>query len=201
MDSEPDTGVAAETGAEVDAEGDSEAGMSAGLRSSLEWGAVIVGALAIALVIQAFLFQAFLIPSGSMQPTLDVGDRVLVNKLSYRSGQPSRGDIVVFKRPPGQPESEIQDLIKRVVGLPGDELESIDGQVFLNGEAIDESYLPPETQTQNLPLTEVPEGTVFVMGDNRDESFDSRFFGPVDQDLIEGRAFVRIWPLGHLGGL
>ncbi|HUW01045.1 MAG TPA: signal peptidase I [Acidimicrobiales bacterium] len=175
--------------------------MSGGLRSSLEWGAVIVGALAIALLIQAFLFQAYLIPSGSMQPTLDIGDRVLVNKLSYRSSEPSRGDIIVFKRPPGQPESEIKDLIKRVVGLPGETLEAVDGQVLVDGEPIDESYLPDRTQTTNLPQTTVPDHTVFVMGDNRTESFDSRFFGPIDTDLIEGRAILRIWPLGDFGGL
>lgn len=175
--------------------------MSAGLRSSLEWGAVIVGALAIALLIQAFLFQAFLIPSGSMQPTLDIGDRVLVNKLSYRTSDPNRGDVVVFKRPPNQPDSDIKDLIKRVVGLPGDRLEAIDGIVNVNGVPLDESYLPAGTETTNLPLTTVPAGHVFMMGDNRAESFDSRFFGAIDIDLVEGRAVLRIWPLGDFGGL
>lgn len=175
--------------------------MAPGLKSSLEWGAVIVGALVIALIIQTFLFQAYLIPSGSMQPTLDVGDRVLVNKLSYRSNDPSHGDVIVFKRPPGQAESEIKDLIKRVVGLPGETLEAVDGVVFVDGEPLGESYLPEGTVTLNLPATTVPDGTVFVMGDNRGESFDSRFFGPIDVDLIEGRAFLRIWPLGDLGGL
>lgn len=171
------------------------------VRSAVEWGAVIIGALAIALLIQTFLFQAFLIPSGSMQPTLHIGDRVLVNKLSYRSGGPSRGDLIVFTRPPASPESDINDLIKRVVGLPGETVEAVDGAVLVDGEPLDESYLPEGTPTDNLPPTPVPDGMVFVMGDNRTESLDSRIFGPIDIDTIEGRAFLRIWPLGHFGGL
>jgi signal peptidase I len=159
-------------------------------------------------VVRAFLFQAFWIPSASMEPTLHEGDRVLVNKLSYDLHDVHRGDVVVFKRPiePGEligdhPENQISDLIKRVVGLPGDTIESRDGDVYVNGERLDEPYLPADTPTEGLDRQEVPEGTVFVMGDNRTNSHDSRAFGPIDQSSIVGRAFVRFYPLDDIGGL
>lgn len=171
------------------------------LRSLVEWGIVIGGALAVALVIQAFLFQAFYIPSESMEPTLQTGDRVLVNKLSYDLHDVNRGDVVVFERPPNEPPSEVHDLIKRVVGLPGDTVEGVDGVVLVNGEPLDESYLASGTITSPFSAVVVPEDHVFVMGDNRGNSRDSRFFGPIDESLIVGRAFVIVWPLGRVGGL
>jgi signal peptidase I len=171
------------------------------LRSLVEWAVVIGGALLVALVIQAFLFQAFYIPSESMDPTLQIGDRVLVNKLSYDLHDVNRGDVVVFERPPNEPPSDVHDLIKRVVGLPGDTVEGIDGTVYINGEALDESYLPDGTVTSPFKPVVVPEGHVFVMGDNRGNSRDSRFFGPIDESLIVGRAFVIVWPLGRAGGI
>ena len=172
-----------------------------GLRSFVEWVAVIAGALVIAVVIKTFLFQAFYIPSESMVPTLKIGDRVLVNKLSYDLHDVNRGDIIVFERPPDAPKDDIPDLIKRVVGLPGDTIESKDGDVYINGDLLKEPYLPADTPTDRLERQKVPEGQVFVMGDNRTHSLDSRSFGPIDQDLIVGRAFIRIWPFSHLGGL
>ncbi len=171
------------------------------VRSIVEWVAVIVGALIIALVIKTFLFQAFYIPSESMLPTLEKGDRVLVNKLSYDLHDVNRGDVVVFERPPNQPETEIKDLIKRVVGLPGDVIEARDGTVYIDDLPLDEPYLADDTVTENLPRQTVPADHVFVMGDNRGASQDSRVFGPIEEDLIVGRAFVRIWPVTHLGGL
>jgi signal peptidase I len=171
------------------------------LRNAIEWFAVIAGALVVALVIKTFLFQAFYIPSESMEPTLTRGDRVLVNKLSYDLHEVNRGDVIVFERPPNEPPSEIEDLIKRVVGLPGDTVEGRDGVVYVNGSPLDEPYLPAGVLTEPFAPIEVPAGSVFVMGDNRGNSRDSRVFGPIDEDLIVGRAFVTVWPLGRIDTL
>jgi signal peptidase I len=187
-------------------------------RAIVEWAILIGSALVIALLIKTFLFQAFYIPSESMKPTLNVGDRVLVNKLSYRVHDVNRGDIVVFESPPGG-DPRIEDLVKRVIGLPGETLEAHDGRVFINGRQVEEPYLVKNTLTcgnsgtQSLstckpfgPLT-VPGGEVFVMGDNRASSKDSRFLGeggdplPIKESSIVGRVFVRIWPLNDLGFL
>jgi len=170
-------------------------------KSILEWVGVIVGALLVALLIKTFLLQAFYIPSRSMEPTLRIGDRVLVNKLSYKVHDINRGDIVVFERPKDEPPDAIKDLIKRVIGLPGETVSTQNGQVYIDGRPLDEPYLPAGTVTDNLPPTKVPEDEVFVMGDNRGDSRDSRYFGPIDEGLIVGRAFVRIWPVTHLGFL
>jgi signal peptidase I len=166
-----------------------------GLRNLVEWIAIVVGALAVALIVKTFLIQAFFIPSLSMYPTLDEGDRVLVNKLSYKLHDVHRGDLVVFERPPGQPASDIKDLIKRVVGLPGDEIEARNGVVYIDGKRLDEPYLVDGVVTDNLPDQKVPAGHVWVMGDNRTDSADSRVFGPIDEDTIVGRAFIRVWPI------
>jgi signal peptidase I len=173
-------------------------------RTALEWLGVIGGGIAIALLVEAFLIQAFWIPSPSMEPTLDVGDRVLVNKLSYKFHDVNRGDVVVFERPPGAStgqNGEIKDLIKRVVAVGGDTVEAKEGNVYVNGDQIDEDYLEPGTPTDNLPLTTIPEGQVFVMGDNRTNSEDSRIFGPIDEDAIVGRAFIRVLPITDIGWL
>jgi signal peptidase I len=173
-------------------------------RTILEWLGVIGGGIAIALLVEAFLIQAFWIPSPSMEPTLDVGDRVLVNKLSYKFHDVNRGDVVVFERPPGAStgeNGEIKDLIKRVIAVGGDTIEAKDGEVYVNSEQVDEDYLEPGTSTDNLPLTEIPEGQVFVMGDNRTNSEDSRIFGPIDEDAIVGRAFIRVLPITDIGWL
>src|SRR5206468_8605748 len=129
----------------------------------------------------------------------DKGDRVLVNKLSYKVHDVHRGDVVVFERPPGQPANAIKDLIKRVVGLPGDEIEAKNGVVYIDGKKLDEKYLVDGVTTNNLPKQEVPSGHVFVMGDNRSDSADSRVFGPIDEDTIVGRAFIRVWPPPDIG--
>jgi signal peptidase I len=176
------------------------------LRSAVEWVLVIGGALVVALLIRTFLLQAFWIPSASMEPTLQEGDRVLVNKLSYDLHDVHRGDIIVFERPEdpdgaAHPEDDIKDLIKRVVGLPGETIEAREGVVYIDGEPLDESYLPTGTTTDSFPPRDIGEDQVFVMGDNRGNSSDSRVFGPIDQDLIVGRAFIRIYPLDDIGGL
>lgn len=175
------------------------------VRTWIEWGLVIGGALLVALIIRATLFQAFWIPTGSMEPTLHEGDRVLVNKLSYRLHDVNRGDIVVFERPDeGQAsaaEDDVRDLIKRVIALPGETVEARDGVVYVDGQRLDEPYLPEGTVTDMDQTYTVPEGHVFVMGDNRGNSHDSRAFGAIDEDTIVGRAFVRIYPLDDIGGL
>lgn len=173
-------------------------------RNTLEWVAVIVGAVLVALLIKTFVVQAFRIPSESMVPTLEMGDRVLVNKLSYDAHDLNRGDVVVFSRPatlPGGPD-EPKDLIKRVIGLPGDELLTRDGELYVNDQLLEEPYLPEGTPTYGIdePLT-VPEGEVLVLGDNRENSSDGRVFGTIPQDTIIGRAFMIMWPPGRIGAL
>ena len=192
-------------------------------RSLVEWVAVVVGAVVVALLIKTFVLQAFYIPSESMVPTLmggpgiPVGDRVFVNKLSYHLHGVNRGDIVVFDRPPLlEADPEVDQLIKRVIGLPGDSITfgPTDHRVYVNGQPLDEPWLPTGVQTdaRNRPAAYtprcgatdpcvVPPGSIWVMGDNRPFSEDSRFFGPISQDLIVGRAFVIVWPLSRFGGL
>jgi signal peptidase I len=168
-----------------------------GLRNTLEWVLIIGGALLVAFVVKTFLVQAFYIPSGSMLPTLEENDRVLVNKLSYDLHDVSRGDIVVFETP-SPAEGQIRDLIKRVVGLPGETVEVRDGHVLIDGRTLQEPYLASGVTTGPLEPQKVPPDHYFVMGDNRANSRDSRFFGPINESLIVGRAFVRVWPLGRL---
>ncbi|MCH2416382.1 MAG: signal peptidase I [Acidimicrobiales bacterium] len=178
-------------------------------KSVVEWAVVLVGAIGLALLIKAFLFQAYYIPSPSMNPTLLEGDRILVNKLSYNLHSVNRGDLVVFS---AQEETKGKDdLIKRVIGLPGEFVTVGDGKMEINGGLLLEPYLPLQTEINSFatPVNcvnrpeetsgcRVPSDHVFVMGDNRSNSRDSRFFGPVPIEDIEGRAFIRIWPLGDM---
>jgi signal peptidase I len=182
------------------------------IRTSMEWVAVAIGALVVALLIKAFLLQAFYIPSASMEPTLHEDDRVLVNKLSYKIGDVERGDIIVFEKPEGA-GGDIDDFIKRVIGLPGETVSFASGSVFIGGDKLTESYIDgAETSSgsvirgcTNEPAVAdtcvVPDGMVFVLGDNRGSSQDSRFFGPIDEDSIVGRAFLKVWPIGDIGFL
>lgn len=168
----------------------------ASLRNTVEWVAIVVAALLAAILIKTYVVQAFYIPSGSMEHTLDIGDRVLVNKLSYRLHDLHRGDIVVFERPAAEAgDDAIKDLIKRVVALPGETVEGRDGRVFVGGRQLGEPYLPDTIVTTAFQPQHVPPGHVWVMGDNRASSKDSRFFGSIPESLIVGRAFVRVWPL------
>lgn len=171
------------------------------LRNAIEWALVIGVALGVAFAIKILLVQAFYIPSASMEPALRAGDRVLVNKVSYRLHDVHRGDVIVFRRPPNEPPSSIEDLIKRVIGLPGDTVEARDGAVFVNGLLLDEPYLPEDTYTSTFATLHIPAGHVFVLGDNRGDSRDGRFFGPISTDLIVGHAFVKVWPPSRIGRL
>ncbi|GAC1312739.1 MAG: signal peptidase I [Acidimicrobiales bacterium] len=173
-----------------------------GLRSLVEWVVIIAVALIGALIIRTILFQAFFIPSESMKPTLKVHDRILVNKLSYHAHAVHRGDIVVFKRSAlkGTPESQIKDLVKRVVGLPGDTVSTTpDGKVLINDHQLDEPYVHGQPTVPGIPAVVIPAHHLWVMGDNRTNSADSRYFGPIDESQIVGRAFILIWPIPDFG--
>jgi signal peptidase I len=172
---------------------------SSGIRGAVEWVVILVGALLVALVVKTFLLQAFYIPSGSMEPTLMIGDRVLVNKVSYDFHDVRRGDIVVFRTPPGEDNATIKDLIKRVIGLPGDTVEGHDGRVYINGNPLKEPYLPAGTTTSSFPAEKIGAGRLWVMGDNRSNSKDSRYFHTISTNLVVGRAFVKVWPLSQVG--
>ena len=174
-------------------------------RSTIEWVVIIAAALALAFVVKTFLVQAFFIPSASMEPELNIGDRVLVNKVSYRLHEIHRGDLVVFERPDCDgSDPAIKDLIKRVVGVGGDSVEGRDGAVYLNGERLAEPYLPPGQATGDFGPVKVPSGHIWVMGDNRENSKDSRFLCNSRPTFIQereviGRAFVRVWPVPAAG--
>lgn len=177
-----------------------------------EWGPVLFAAVVIALFVRLVLVQAYHIPSTSMVPTLEKGDRVVVNRLSYQFGEIERGQVVVFAKPQGTDGEN--DLIKRVIGLPGETVRLADDQVYINGLRLDEPYLAQPDSTrprltipgcaQVTPASDtcvIPEGHIFMMGDNRLGSSDSRVFGPIEIDSVVGRAFMRVWPLNNLGQL
>jgi signal peptidase I len=168
-------------------------------RVAVEWIVLIGAALVLALLIKTFLFQVFYIPSESMVPTLKVGDRVVVNKLSDVFGDVGRGDILVFEAPPEARSEDIADLVKRVVGLPGETLEGREGSVYVDGRRLDEPYLPEGTITRDFGPTKVPAGHLFMMGDNRVASRDSRSFGPIEESTVIGRVFLRLWPPRSIG--
>ena len=172
---------------------------------------VVVVAVLVAVLLRTFVVQTFFIPSGSMEPTLQIGDRILVNKLSYHLHGVNRGDIVVFSRPPAEDcgGPEVNDLVKRVVGLPGDVISLSRGYVYIDGKRLNESWLPateqgitsagPAGNRSNLAQPyRIPADNYFVMGDNRNDSCDSRYWGPIKQSLIVGKVEVRVWPISSL---
>jgi signal peptidase I len=174
---------------------------------------IVVGvAVLVAVLLRTFVVQTFFIPSGSMEPTLQVGDRILVNKLSYHLHGVGRGDIVVFSRPAAENcgGPEVNDLVKRVVGLPGETLSLSGGHVYVDGRPLDESWLPASAQGVTRPgpggtlyslqhAYKVPADDYFVMGDNRTDSCDSRYWGPIPKSLIVGKVEMRVWPLSSIG--
>ncbi|MEM6451561.1 MAG: signal peptidase I [Cyanobacteria bacterium P01_D01_bin.105] len=162
---------------------------------------LITIALAIALSVRFFIAEPRFIPSPSMVPTLAVGDRILVEKVSYRMRSPQRGEIVVFEPPPqlqAYGYSAQQAFIKRVIGVPGQTVQVTNGQVLINGEAISEPYLR-EAPTYEMPAIEVPDDSLFMMGDNRNDSNDSHVWGFLPTENAIGRAVFRFWPLDKLG--
>lgn len=168
------------------------------LRWIIELIAIVVAAFVLALLVQQFLVKPFAIPSPSMEPTLVQGDRVLVNRLVYHFRSPETGDVIVF-HPPGNLGSD--PFIKRVVAVGGDSVAVHDGMLWVNGVALSEEYIKELPIVGDFPETTVPQGYVWAMGDNRNNSGDSRVFGPVNEDAIIGEAFAIYWPLGHVGGL
>ncbi len=169
-------------------------------RNTVEWMIVLGSAVVVALILRAFLFQAFYIPSASMEETLLINDRVLVNKLSYRLHDVNRGDVVVFRRPENDP-GEFSDLIKRVIGLPGETIEARSNTIYINGQALIEPYLSAGEIIGDFGPVDIPDGELFVMGDNRDNSGDSRLFGTIEEDRLTGRAFFLFWPFSRAGSL
>ena len=192
---------------------------SSHVRTFIELPLLVVVALVVTLLVKALLAQAFFIPSASMEPQLLVHDRVIVSRTSYRLHDPHRGDIVVFPSPAVTPKHHgligglFQDLldtvalgdrsddelIKRVIGLPGDVVEGRDGHVVIDGRALREPYLTAGVRTDDFGPVKVPKGRVFVMGDNRGNSHDSRFsdIGSIKISSIVGRAIARVWPPGR----
>jgi signal peptidase I len=154
---------------------------------------IVAAAFALALLIQAFVVKSYVIPTPSMVPTLMEGDRVMVNRFIFRFEEPKRGDIIVFKT-----DLRTDPLIKRIVGVGGDRVAVHDGKLYLNGEAQVEPYLNDPVLVGEYKEITVPAGEFFVMGDNRNESGDSRMFGPIKRSVILGKAFLRFWPLGRL---
>ena len=172
-----------------------------GARAFFDWIIVVAVALLVAFLVRTFVVAHFVVEGESMYSTLDTGDRVFVNKLSYRLHSPNRGDVVVLHEITGASE---RDLIKRVIGLPGETLEMRNCQVLIDGRVLTEPYLDPEVVTPTdcggdyVLDGVVPPNHVFVMGDNRGGSQDSRFLGPIDDDDLIGRAFVVFWPRAHM---
>lgn len=155
----------------------------------------IIVAVVLALVIRYFLFQPFYIPSGSMEPTLKVGDKIIVNKLLYRFSSPKRGDIMVFKYPVN-PE---RDFIKRVIGLPGETIEIKNSKVYIDGKILEQPFLPPDLKyNRNLAPTKIGENQYFMLGDNRNNSEDSRFWGSLPEKNIVGKAMFVYWPYNRI---
>ncbi len=169
----------------------------------LEWIVIIVVATVVALGVRAYVAQDFVVPSTSMWPTLQVGDRILVNKLAYDLHGIHRGDIVVFRRPPNEhcPPPEVAYLVKRVIGLSGETLSSRGNHVYVNGRLLHEPWLPSSGADLGTPIptTTVPKGDIFVMGDNRVFSCDSRIWGPFPQGYVVGHVVLRIWPPSRIG--
>lgn len=171
-----------------------------GARAFFDWIVVIAVALLVAFVVRTFVIAHFVVEGESMFSTLDTNDRVFVNKLSYRLHDPNRGDVVVLHQVTGASE---RDLIKRVIGLPGENVEVRNCTVLIDGRVLNEPYLDPEVVTPTNCGGDfvldgvVPDDHVFVMGDNRGGSQDSRVIGSISEDDLVGRAFVVFWPQSH----
>lgn len=176
------------------------------LRQIREWAVIVVVAVLIAVLVRAFLLQQFYISGPSMEPTMFQDNRVLVDKVSYRFREPRRGEIVVFDRATVSGNTiQHDDLIKRVIGVPGDVVEIRACVVYVNDAAIEEDYLDPffvsqddptnRCRTADLTPTTVEPDHLFVLGDNRVESFDSRAFGTIRREIVVGRAMMIIWPV------
>ncbi|HEX3032383.1 MAG TPA: signal peptidase I [Bacillota bacterium] len=156
--------------------------------------ALVIAAI-LATIIRVFLYQPFYIPSGSMEPNLKPGDRIIVNKFLYRFTEPKRGDVMVFK----YPKDPDRDFIKRVIGLPGDVVELRDSQLYINNQRVDEPYLPKGLVVPDFGPVTVPKDSYYMFGDNRNNSEDSRVWGEMPKENIRGKASLLYWPLTRFG--
>jgi signal peptidase I len=163
-------------------------------KAIFEWVETIAVALILALIIRQFYFGVFWIPSESMTPTLNVYDRLIVNKYVYHFREPKRLQVVVFK----YPLDPKNDFVKRIIGLPGEKLEIKFGKIYINDQLLHEYHTMHEDNSNFGPI-EIPEDNYFVMGDNRPNSADSRFWGFVPRKNLHGPAFLKIWPIWELG--
>jgi signal peptidase I len=196
--------------------GDGAVGDGSDMKRQTRWWVellvVVVGAVVIAFLLRTFVVATYSIPSGSMEPTLMIGDRIVVNKLSYHLHGVDTGNIVVFSTPPTENcgGAPVTDLVKRVIGLPGQTVSLFEGRVYIDDAPLPEPWLPPAVRTETYPGPSlaayslhhpyrVPSGDVYVMGDNRPESCDSRYWGPIRESTIVGKVDVRIWPLSRIG--
>jgi signal peptidase I len=172
---------------------------------------VVVVAIVVAVLLRTFVVATYSIPSGSMEPTLQIGDRIVVDKLSYHFHGVDRTNIVVFSTPSneGCAGPPVADLVKRVIGLPGEIISLHDGNVYINGRFLPEPFLPPDVRHDTYPSPNsgayvlnhpyrIPAGDVYVMGDNRPDSCDSRYWGPIPESTIVGKVDLRIWPLSRI---
>ncbi|MGK7957697.1 MAG: signal peptidase I [Crocosphaera sp.] len=161
----------------------------------------VVTAVILAFGIRTFVAEARYIPSSSMEPTLEINDRLIIEKLSYHFREPVRGDVVVFNPTEALKAQDFHDaFIKRIIGLPGETVEVKGGKVYVDGEEITEKYIAEDPNYDYGPVV-VPEGEYLVLGDNRNNSYDSHYWGFVPKDKIIGKAFVRFWPFNRLGSL
>ena len=173
------------------------------LKGAFEWIAVIAIALVATFLIRTFVIEPFVVPPGSMEDTIEIGDQILAQKVSLELGQPvKQGDIVVFHNPDGTSEHDV--LVKRVIATSGQTVDLQDGHVVVDGQTLDEDYTTgmswPLSVQVSYPYT-VPDDCVWVMGDNRENSADSRYFGPVDRSDLIAVALVRYWPLNRIGAI
>ena len=184
--------------------------------SSSRWIVELVGVVVVVIVfavlLRTFVVATYSIPSGSMEPTLQIGDRIVVDKLSYHLHGVDRTNIVVFRTPPNEECAgpPVADLVKRVIGLPGEIISLRDGNVSINGRFLPEPFLAPDVRHNTYPGPgtnayalqhpfRIPPGDVYVMGDNRPDSCDSRYWGPIPESTIVGKVDLRIWPLSRIG--
>ncbi|KJR99615.1 MAG: signal peptidase I [Peptococcaceae bacterium BRH_c4a] len=154
----------------------------------------IIIAVVLALLIRTYILQPFFIPTGSMEPNLMVQDHIIVNKVNYRFWEPQRGDIVVFR----YPVDPKRDFVKRLIGKPGERVEIRNSQLYIDGSIVNENYLPEGLRFHDFGPVKVPENSYLMLGDNRNNSDDSRVWGTLPKDLIIGKAVLIYWPLDRV---
>ena len=183
-------------------------GITSILKNILKFITFIVAVVAAVFLLRTFAIEPFVVPTGSMESTIEVGDCILVQKITLETGSDLKpGDIVVFKNP--KPENGVDILVKRVIATSGQTVNLKDGKVYVDGKRLDESYAIGESEPLDAHLSSapdsypytVPDGCIWVMGDNRENSADSRYFGPVEEDSVIGIVFARYFPFDRIGSV